>query len=149
MLDANLTFTSPGVATGVSETAAATAATKTKNTNSLSNLNSIKSKKFQMYTRKLLEIALEMLLKCQVPSVQYISLTTINRIFDIYVYHNLFYPGFYESCYIPLSKRQMNRMQQQNLHEANLLKASANLNMKNIDDNNTNHNASVKSIKKK
>ena len=139
-----LDSTSPSVPSEVNDPT-----TNKKNTNSLSNLNSIKSKKFQMYTRKLLEIALEMLLKCQVPSVQYISLTTINRIFDIYVYHNLFYPGFYESCYIPLSKRQMNRKQQQNLHDANLLKASANMNMKNKDDNSMNHNTSVKSIKKK
>ena len=53
-----------------------------------------------------------MLVKSQVPSVQYIALTTINRIFDIYVYHNLFYPGYYESCYIPLSKRKMNKQKQ-------------------------------------
>ncbi len=66
-----------------------------------------------------------MLLKCQVPSVQYISLTTINRIFDIYVYHNLFYPGFYESCYIPLAKRQANRTNQKNLIEASLFSSSA------------------------
>ena len=77
--------------------------------NSLNNLNSFKSKQFQMHTRKLIEIALEMLMKSQVPSVQYISLTTINRIFDIYVYNNLFYPGYYESCYIPLSKRKLNK----------------------------------------
>ncbi len=87
--------------------------TPTKTNNTLSNLNSVKSEKFQTHTRKLLEIALEMLLKCQVPSVQYISLTTINRIFDIYVYHSLFYPGFYESCYVPLAKRQLNRQEQQ------------------------------------
>lgn len=82
------------------------------NLNSLNNLNSTKSKKFQMHTRKLIEIALEMLMKSQAPAIQYISLTTINRIFDIYVYHNLFYPGYYESCYIPLSKRQMNKQKQ-------------------------------------
>jgi hypothetical protein len=79
-----------------------------------SSLNTVKSKEFQKHTRKLLEISLEMLLKSQVPSVQYISLTTINRIFDIYVYHNLFYPGYYQSCYIPLSKRlASNRIQNQ------------------------------------
>jgi hypothetical protein len=87
----------------------------TTNTNSLNNLNSIKSKQFQMHTRKLIEIALEMLAKSQVPSVQYIALTTINRIFDIYVYHNLFYPGYYESCYIPLSKRKMIKQKQMQL----------------------------------
>jgi len=79
-----------------------------------SSLNAVKSKEFQKHTRKLLEISLEMLLKSQVPSIQYISLTTINRIFDIYVYHNLFYPGYYQSCYIPLSKRlASNRIQNQ------------------------------------
>ena len=100
------------------------------NNNNFTNLNSIKSKQFQMYTRKLLEIALEMLLKSQVPSVQYISLTTINRIFDIYVYHNLFYPGFYESCYIPLPKRQMNRIHQKKMHDSNLMKANADQDLK-------------------
>jgi hypothetical protein len=74
--------------------------------NSLNNFNSVKSKKFQTHTRKLIQIALELLLKSQVPAVQYIALTTINRLFDIYVYHGLFYPGYYESCYIPLSKRK-------------------------------------------
>ena len=62
-----------------------------------------------MNTRKLLEISLDMLIKSQESSVQYIALTTINRIFDIYVYHNLFYPGFYESCYIPLAKRKLSK----------------------------------------
>jgi hypothetical protein len=76
------------------------------NQNSLNNFNSVKSKKFQTHTRKLIQIALELLLKSQVPAVQYIALTTINRLFDIYVYHGLFYPGYYESCYIPLSKRK-------------------------------------------
>ena len=52
-------------------------------------------------------------MKSQVPYIQYIALTTINRIFDIYVYHNLFYPGYYESCYVPLSKRLLNKQQQQ------------------------------------
>ncbi len=80
--------------------------------NSLNNFNSIKSKKFQQHTRKLIQIALEMLLKSQVPQIQYIALTTINRIYDIYVYHNLFYPGHYETCYIPLQKRLMNKQQQ-------------------------------------
>lgn len=70
-----------------------------------------------MHTRKLIQIALEMLMKSQVPSIQYISLTTINRIFDIYVYHNLFYPGYYESCYVPLSKRILNKQQQQQKQE--------------------------------
>ena len=59
-----------------------------------------------MHTRKLIQIALELLLKSQVPAVQYIALTTINRLFDIFVYHGLFYPGYYESCYIPLCKRR-------------------------------------------
>lgn len=83
------------------------------NTATLNSFNSVKSKKFQVHTRKLIQIALEMLMKSQVPSIQYISLTTINRIFDIYVYHNLFYPGYYESCYVPLSKRLLNKQQQQ------------------------------------
>ena len=69
-------------------------------------------------------------MKSQVPSVQYISLTTINRIFDIYVYHNLFYPGYYESCYIPLSKRKLNKQRQIQLEiERNLsLKTAENEN---------------------
>lgn len=105
-------------------------ATKTTTTSitatSSTNLNSIKSKKFQKHTRKLLEIALEMLLKSPVPSVQYISLTTINRIFDIYVYHNLFYPGYYESCYVPLAKRQLNQIEmQQKLQNDSFLQLDA------------------------
>jgi hypothetical protein len=74
-------------------------------------MGSVKSRNFQLHIRKLLEIALEMLQKSQVPSVQYIALSTINRIFDIYVYHELFYPGYYESCYIPIGKRQLNKQQ--------------------------------------
>ena len=64
-----------------------------------------KKKKFQLYTRKLLQISLEILFQCNIPSMHYIALTTINRIYDIYVYHNLFNPGFYHSCYIPPSRR--------------------------------------------
>ena len=79
-----------------------------------------------MHTRKLLEIALEMLFKSQVPSVQFIALTTINRIFDIYVYHNLFYPGYYESCYIPLSKRIQTKHQQQTIQSQNILQIAVN-----------------------
>ncbi len=40
--------------------------------------------------------------------MQYISLTTINRLYDVYVYHNLFNPGFHTSYYIPPSKRVYN-----------------------------------------
>ncbi len=79
------------------------------NVNTLNNLNSIRSKRFQINTRRLLDISLDMLIKSQESSIQYIALTTINRIFDIYVYHNLFYPGFYESCYIPLAKRKLSK----------------------------------------
>lgn len=75
--------------------------------NTLNNFNSVKSKKFQAHTRKLIQISLDMLLKSQVPTVQFIALTTINRIFDIYVYHGLFYPGHYDSCYIPAGKRKV------------------------------------------
>ena len=75
----------------------------------VSNMDCIKTKKFQTHTRKLIELSLEMLMKSQVPSVHYIALTTINRIFDIYVYHELFYPGHYESCYVPTTKRVVNQ----------------------------------------
>ena len=74
-------------------------------TASLNKTNIKKKKKFQLYTRKLLQIALETLFQCNIPSMHYIALTTINRIYDIYVYHNLFNPGFYHSCYIPPSRR--------------------------------------------
>ncbi len=74
-------------------------------TTNLNKTNIKKKKKFQLYTRKLLQIALEILFQCNIPSMHYIALTTINRIYDIYVYHNLFNPGFYHSCYIPPSRR--------------------------------------------
>ncbi len=122
----------------------------------------MKSKQFQMHTRKLIEIALEMLVKSQVPSVQYIALTTINRIFDIYVYHNLFYPGYYESCYIPLSKRKMNKQKQaqlelernQNLKSEQENKAidvsqtETNTNTNNNNNNDLTHLSSLKPKKK-
>ena len=47
-----------------------------------------------------------MLTKSQTPTVHYIALTTINRIFDIYVYHDMtFVPAYYDSCYMPIGKR--------------------------------------------
>ncbi|CAF0909879.1 unnamed protein product, partial [Brachionus calyciflorus] len=100
---------------------------------SLTNFNSAKSKKFQTHTRKLIELSLDLLHKTQLPSVQYIAFTTINRIFDIYVYHNLFYPGYYESCYIPKSKRQKSPKQQQ--HQQNTTTVNFDVNNKKENDN--------------
>ncbi|RMZ95520.1 hypothetical protein BpHYR1_045849 [Brachionus plicatilis] len=79
------------------------------NSNYFSNFDSAQNKKFQSLTRKLIELSIDLLDKSQLPSIQYIALSTINRIFDIYVYYNLFYPGYYESCYIPKIKRNSNR----------------------------------------
>ena len=62
---------------------------------------------FQTHTKKLLEIALE-LLSSDMANMQYIALITINRLYDVYVYHNLINPGRYHACYIPLSRRQLN-----------------------------------------
>jgi hypothetical protein len=41
-------------------------------------------------------------------NMQYLALITINRLYDVYVYHNLINPGRYNACYIPLSRRQLN-----------------------------------------
>ena len=46
-------------------------------------------------------------------NMQYLALITINRLYDVYVYHNLINPGRYNPCYIPSSRRQ--------LDDANLL----------------------------
>lgn len=40
--------------------------------------------------------------------MQYLALITINRLYDLYVYHNLINPGRYHACYVPLSRRQVN-----------------------------------------
>lgn len=61
---------------------------------------------FQSHTKKLVEIALEFL-SSDMANMQYIALTTINRLYDLYVYHNLINPGRYHACYIPLSRRQL------------------------------------------
>jgi len=42
-------------------------------------------------------------------NMQYLALLTINRLYDIYVYHNLINPGRYNACYIPTSRRQLNQ----------------------------------------
>ena len=42
------------------------------------------------------------------PNMQYLALITINRLYDVYVYHNLINPGRYNACYIPASRRQLN-----------------------------------------
>lgn len=76
-----------------------------EHSNYLEKLDSIKNKRFQSLTRKLIEISKDLLDNTQLPSIQYIALSTINKIFDINVYYNLFYPGYYESCYIPGFKR--------------------------------------------
>ena len=39
--------------------------------------------------------------------MQYLALITINRLYDVYVYHNLINPGRYNPCYIPPSRRQL------------------------------------------
>lgn len=63
--------------------------------------------KFQVHTKKLLDISLE-LLSSDLANMQYLALITINRLYDVYVYHNLINPGRYNACYIPLSRRQLN-----------------------------------------
>lgn len=60
---------------------------------------------FQIHTKKLLEISLE-LLSSDMSNMQYVALITINRLYDVYVYHNLINPGRYNACYIPASRRQ-------------------------------------------
>lgn len=60
---------------------------------------------FQIHTKKLLEISLE-LLSSDMSNMQYVALITINRLYDVYVYHNLINPGRYNACYIPPSRRQ-------------------------------------------
>jgi hypothetical protein len=48
------------------------------------------------------------LLSSEVGNMQYLALITINRLYDVYVYHNLINPGRYNACYIPASRRQLN-----------------------------------------
>ncbi len=48
------------------------------------------------------------LLSSDMANMQYLALITINRLYDVYVYHNLINPGRYNACYIPLSRRQLN-----------------------------------------
>ena len=62
---------------------------------------------FQVHTKKLLDISLE-LLSSDIAHMQYVALITINRLYDVYVYHNLINPGRYNACYIPPSRRQLN-----------------------------------------
>jgi hypothetical protein len=62
--------------------------------------------KFQVHTKKLLDISLE-LLSSDMVNMQYLALITINRLYDVYVYHNLINPGHYNACYIPPSRRQL------------------------------------------
>ena len=62
---------------------------------------------FQIHTKKLLDISLE-LLSSDMANMQYVALITINRLYDVYVYHNLINPGRYSPCYIPSSRRQWN-----------------------------------------
>ncbi len=62
---------------------------------------------FQVHTRKLIDISLE-LLSSDIAHMQYVALITINRLYDVYVYHNLINPGRYNACYIPPSRRQLN-----------------------------------------
>ncbi|CAF1176350.1 unnamed protein product, partial [Adineta ricciae] len=63
---------------------------------------------FQTHTKKLIDISLE-LLSSDTANMQYLALLTINRLYDIYVYHNLINPGRYNACYIPTSRRQLNQ----------------------------------------
>ena len=62
---------------------------------------------FQLHTKKLLDISLE-LLSSDIAHMQYVALIIINRLYDVYVYHNLINPGRYNACYIPPSQRQVN-----------------------------------------
>ncbi|CAM4740330.1 unnamed protein product [Rotaria magnacalcarata] len=62
--------------------------------------------KFQVHTKKLLDISLE-LLSSDMANMQYLALITINRLYDVYVYHNLINPGRYNACYIPPARRQL------------------------------------------
>ena len=48
------------------------------------------------------------LLSSDMANMQYLALITINRLYDVYVYHNLIHPGRYNACYIPASRRQLN-----------------------------------------
>ena len=48
------------------------------------------------------------LLSSDMANMQYLALITINRLYDVYVYHNLINPGRYNACYIPSSRRQLN-----------------------------------------
>ena len=49
--------------------------------------------------------------------MQYLALITINRLYDLYVYHNLINPGRYHACYVPLSRRQLNFHSPPNISE--------------------------------
>ncbi len=71
--------------------------------------------KFQVHTKKLLDISLE-LLSSDMANMQYLALITINRLYDVYVYHNLINPGRYNACYIPPSRRQFNSKMNLNLN---------------------------------
>ncbi|CAF4476149.1 unnamed protein product [Rotaria sp. Silwood2] len=62
---------------------------------------------FQSHTKKLLDISLEFL-SSDMAYIQYLSLITINYLYDLYVYHNLLNPGIYNTCYIPSSRQQLN-----------------------------------------
>jgi hypothetical protein len=64
-------------------------------------------------------------------NMQYLALITINRLYDVYVYHNLINPGRYNACYIPPSRRQINLTNNQN---SNTCDESTN---KNINDRST------------
>ena len=48
--------------------------------------------------------------------MHYVALITINRLYDVYVYHNLINPGRYNACYIPASRRDLNEKLNQQMH---------------------------------
>lgn len=76
-----------------------------------STIPNFKKRKFQEYTSKLLEISIDILLfehNTNLSQMQYIALSTINRIYDLYVYYDLLNTTAnttYQSCYIPLNQR--------------------------------------------
>ncbi|UJR13521.1 hypothetical protein I4U23_000535 [Adineta vaga] len=82
---------------------------------------------FQNHTKKLIDISLE-LLSSDIANMQYLALLTINRLYDIYVYHNLINPGRYNACYIPTSRRQLNQnvIHQTNTYDESTIKNTNN-----------------------
>ena len=64
----------------------------------------------------MIDISLE-LLSSDLVNMQYLALININRLYDLFVYHNLINSGRYHTCYVPLSRRQLNSNSTLNLNE--------------------------------